>query len=33
MFVPFDYIVVEAMHYGVSPTLALSLVPILNGAR
>lgn len=33
MFVPFDYLVVEAIHYGMSPALALSLVPILNGAR
>lgn len=33
LFVPFDYIVVEAIHYGVSPYLAISLIPIMNGAR
>ncbi|KAK9447407.1 MFS general substrate transporter [Limtongia smithiae] len=32
MFVPLDYIVTEAQHYGASTYLALSLVPILNGA-
>lgn len=32
MFVPFDYIVVEAIHYGMSSHMAWSLVPILNGA-
>ncbi|KAJ5505618.1 Major facilitator superfamily domain general substrate transporter [Penicillium expansum] len=32
LFVPFDYIVVEATHYGMSSQMALSLVPILNGA-
>ncbi|KAJ5963702.1 uncharacterized protein N7479_003578 [Penicillium vulpinum] len=30
--VPFDYIVVEAIHYGMSSHMAWSLVPILNGA-
>lgn len=32
MFIPFDYIVVEAIHYGMSSHMAWSLVPILNGA-
>ncbi|CAI7584804.1 unnamed protein product [Penicillium viridicatum] len=32
MFIPFDYIVVEAIHYGMSTQMAWSLVPILNGA-
>lgn len=32
MFIPFDYIVVEAVHYGMSSHMAWSLVPILNGA-
>ncbi|KAG0152629.1 hypothetical protein PDIDSM_1109 [Penicillium digitatum] len=32
LFIPFDYIVVEAIHYGMSSHLAWSLVPILNGA-
>ncbi|KAJ9138316.1 MFS general substrate transporter [Coniochaeta hoffmannii] len=32
MFVPFDYIVLNAVHYGMSPYTALSLVPIMNGA-
>ncbi|KAJ6138007.1 monocarboxylate permease [Penicillium samsonianum] len=31
LFVPFDYIVVEAIHYGMSSHMAWSLVPILNG--
>lgn len=33
MFVPFNYIVTEAIHYGMKQPLAISLVPILNGAR
>lgn len=33
MFVPFNYIVTEAIHYGMKPALALSLVSIMNGAR
>ncbi|GIJ92456.1 hypothetical protein Asppvi_011438 [Aspergillus pseudoviridinutans] len=32
LFIPFDYIVVEAIHYGMSSHMAWSLVPILNGA-
>lgn len=32
LFIPFDYIVTEAVHYGMSTQLAWSLVPILNGA-
>ncbi|KAF9884683.1 hypothetical protein FE257_001376 [Aspergillus nanangensis] len=32
LFISFDYIVVEAIHYGMSPHMAWSLVPILNGA-
>ncbi|GIC93061.1 uncharacterized protein Aud_009540 [Aspergillus udagawae] len=32
LFIPFDYIVVEAIHYGMSSRVAWSLVPILNGA-
>ncbi|KAF3484367.1 riboflavin transporter MCH5 [Arthroderma uncinatum] len=32
LFVPFDYIVVSAIHYGMPQTLAYSLVPVLNGA-
>lgn len=33
MFVPFNYIVSAAMHYGMSPMDAFNLIPILNGAR
>lgn len=33
MFVPFDYIVLKAVHYGMSTQMALCLVPIMNGAR
>lgn len=33
MFVPFDYIVLNAVHYGMSTYMALCLVPIMNGAR
>ncbi|KAF7160151.1 hypothetical protein CNMCM5623_005666 [Aspergillus felis] len=32
LFIPFDYVVVEAIHYGMSSHMAWSLVPILNGA-
>ncbi|KAH6900071.1 major facilitator superfamily domain-containing protein [Thelonectria olida] len=32
MFVPFNYIVTEAIHYGMKESLALSLVSIMNGA-
>ncbi|KAH7156157.1 major facilitator superfamily domain-containing protein [Dactylonectria macrodidyma] len=32
LFVPFNYIVTEAIHYGMKESLAISLVPILNGA-
>ncbi|KAB8258846.1 major facilitator superfamily domain-containing protein [Aspergillus pseudonomiae] len=32
MFVPFNYIAVVSMQHGMSPSLALSLIPILNGA-
>ncbi|KAK7413061.1 hypothetical protein QQX98_008069 [Neonectria punicea] len=32
IFVPFDYIVTEAIHYGMKGSLALSLVSIMNGA-
>ncbi|KAK2594397.1 hypothetical protein QQS21_007903 [Conoideocrella luteorostrata] len=32
MFVPFDYIVSAGIHYGMSPTNAFNLIPILNGA-
>ncbi|KAL2430356.1 MFS-type transporter opdF [Exophiala dermatitidis] len=32
MFVPFNYIVSAAMHYGMSPMDAFNLIPILNGA-
>ncbi|KAG2016883.1 hypothetical protein GB937_006086 [Aspergillus fischeri] len=32
LFIPFDYIAVEAIHYGMSSHMAWSLVPILNGA-
>ncbi|PLB55088.1 monocarboxylate permease-like protein [Aspergillus steynii IBT 23096] len=32
MFVPFNYISVVAMRHGMSQSLALSLIPILNGA-
>ncbi|KAK1146881.1 hypothetical protein N8T08_002207 [Aspergillus melleus] len=32
MFVPFNYISVVAMRHGMSHSLALSLIPILNGA-
>jgi hypothetical protein len=33
MFVPFNYLVSAAIHYGVSTTMAFNLIPILNGAR
>lgn len=33
MFVPFDYIVLNATHYGMSTHMAFCLVPIMNGAR
>ncbi|EZF32325.1 hypothetical protein H101_04079 [Trichophyton interdigitale H6] len=32
MFIPFDYIVVSAIHYGMPQSLAYSIVPVLNGA-
>ncbi|RSL90171.1 hypothetical protein CEP51_000864 [Fusarium floridanum] len=32
MFVPFNYIVTEAIHYGMKPSLAIGLVSIMNGA-
>ncbi|KAM5497547.1 hypothetical protein McanMca71_007299 [Microsporum canis] len=32
MFIPFNYIVVSAIHYGMPQSLAYSLVPVLNGA-
>ncbi|KAF7547067.1 hypothetical protein G7Z17_g7992 [Cylindrodendrum hubeiense] len=32
LFVPFNYIATEAIHYGMKESLAISLVPILNGA-
>ncbi|KAM5462374.1 hypothetical protein MauCBS54593_008039 [Microsporum audouinii] len=31
MFVPFDYIVSAGIHYGLSPSVAFNLIPILNG--
>ena len=33
MIVPFNYIVVAATHYGMSSSMALNLIPILNGTR
>lgn len=33
LFVPFDYVVSAGIHYGMSPTAAFNLIPILNGAR
>ncbi|KAM5377374.1 hypothetical protein ACJZ2D_005055 [Fusarium nematophilum] len=32
LFVPFNYIVTEAIYYGMKPSLAIGLVSILNGA-
>jgi hypothetical protein len=32
-FIPFDYIVLAAIQYGVSTTMAFNLIPILNGTR
>ncbi|KAF4629728.1 hypothetical protein G7Y89_g8415 [Cudoniella acicularis] len=31
MFVPFDYLVIAAIDYGVLPAMAFNLIPILNG--
>ncbi|KAK4867130.1 hypothetical protein LT330_007871 [Penicillium expansum] len=32
LFVPFDYLVLSAMHNGMSMTMAYNLIPIMNGA-
>ncbi|CZT21690.1 related to monocarboxylate transporter 2 [Ramularia collo-cygni] len=32
LFVPFDYLVVSAIHDGMSATMAFNLIPIMNGA-
>lgn len=30
---PFNYIPISAIHYGMSIDMAFNLIPILNGAR